>query len=552
MSDHSLTQRGYIIKRKYLTSDQISELRRELTKTPIILPAFRDFQIPKPFPIYLETTHRFYLPRYYAIAKYGQPSKNHLPVGKSINVTCHAQPRSHQIQPYQKLLAQLREKGGGIFSVYCGWGKTLTAIMAICELRAKTLVVVNKEFLMEQWLDSIHQYTNAKTGILQQNHIPAPDCDIVVAMIHSLAMKNYPEEVLGDFQMVVVDECHHLSSETFSRCLPKIGFRYTLGLSATPYRKDGLSDVFYAYLGEIFHQEKRTGSNLVLVKRFKLTSQSPSYAVQHMSNGVKNTSAMVTALSGFETRNVLILEILSLLVAQDRKILLVSHRREHLDELYKHLQRLDLRKQDGKPASFGYYYGRTGGSKREHKLMLEKSAKCDIILGTFHITSEGLDIPDLDTLFLTTPSNEMEQAVGRILRKYHENRNPWVIDLIDQTGNFPNQAKYRLKYYLGEEYTSQTLGIALPCDSSQLLLPKLFDRFLTQNEVNEIGRDFVKTTKPSNGGSPDPALPLGKCLLDDLPVRSSQKPPIPDQPARPVLPPPKRIFRKRVKMNKSP
>src|SRR3989338_11589359 len=102
-------------------------------------------------------------------------------------------------------------------------------------------------------------------------------------MIHSLSMKTYPAHILEGFGMVIVDECHHLASEMFSRCLPKIGFQYTLGLSATPHRKDGLSDVFFAYLGDIFHQERRSGMNEVYIKRLSLSSTTASYEVKYMA-----------------------------------------------------------------------------------------------------------------------------------------------------------------------------------------------------------------------------------------------------------------------------
>jgi len=543
MAPHrTLTRFGYLLDKEQMTQDEIDVVREELTKTPMVLPAFKDFQIAKPFSVYLETQKNLYVPRYYGIDRYGPPLWNSLPKGKRINVTCTASPRTHQEEAFKKLLLHMSDRGGGVFSVYCGWGKTLTAIMAICKIGLKAMVVVNKEFLMEQWLDSIHRYTNAKTGILQQNNTPDPDSDIVVAMIHSLAMKNYPAKLFSDFGMVVVDECHHLSSETFSRCLPKVGFRYTLGLSATPDRKDGLSDVFYSYLGDIFHQERRSGKNSVYVKRFSLSSASSNYEVQYMSNGIKNTSSMVTALSDFETRNMLIMEILAVLCSCDRKILFVSHRREHLDIIKSLMDKYLLKKSDGTPVTYGFYYGRTGGNKKQHREMLEKSAKCDVILGTFHITSEGLDIPDLDTLFLATPANEMEQAVGRILRKYHETRNPWVIDLIDRTGNFPKQGKYRLGYYLDEGYCSQTMPIELPIDSASLQLSGRFDDFLTSNEVDGISRDILKkrvlrgelleTKKKSKNVDP---LPEGICLLDDSPND------VPPQ--RPSLPVPKRRFR---------
>ena len=103
---------------------------------------------------------------------------------------------------------------------------------------------------MEQWIERIEQFLpDARIGIIQQNKVKVQGKDIVIAMIQSISMKNYPMEIFDQFGLSIFDECHHISSQVFSRCLPKVGNKYMLGLSATPKRKDGLSKVFHWYLG---------------------------------------------------------------------------------------------------------------------------------------------------------------------------------------------------------------------------------------------------------------------------------------------------------------
>jgi hypothetical protein len=212
---------------------------------------------------------------------------------------------------------------------------TFLAIKTAAHMGKKTLVVVNKEFLMDQWVESIEKFSNARVGIIQQNKVQVEDRDIVVAMLHSLCMKNYPVSVFDQFGFVAIDECHHIASEMFSRALPKIAAKKMLGLSATPDRKDGLSKVFYHYLGDLFHREKRTGSNLVIVKKFIIDSENPAYETLLLSTGTKNTSGMITNISQFDERNQMLLLILKKLFKQGRKILVLSARRGHLEELQK-------------------------------------------------------------------------------------------------------------------------------------------------------------------------------------------------------------------------
>ncbi|MEX0598350.1 MAG: helicase-related protein, partial [Candidatus Paceibacterota bacterium] len=175
------------------------------------------------------------------------------------------------------------------------------------------------------------------------------------------------------------------------------------------------------------------------------------YQDLYLKNGVKNTGGMVTQLIEFETRNKMIIHILSLLVLQGRTTLVLSARREHLEWIYDALQKANLRKANGTFVTFGLYWGKQDMNKKQYKKMLEESAKCDIVLGTCQLAQEGLDIPTLDTLLFATPMTDIIQAVGRILRKYHA-INPYVLDIVDKFGNFPKHLKQRQEFYDDEEY----------------------------------------------------------------------------------------------------
>lgn len=533
MSHRSLTKYGYILKKNYLSKREIDQIRKDLTVKPVVLPVFKEFQRVKPYPIYLESPLRLYLPRYYGITKYGEPLKVSLAPGNSIQIQDSITLLPHQTTAYQKILDQFQNGNGGVLSLPCGWGKTVLAIKSIAKLQKKTLVIVNKEFLMDQWIDSIEKFTNAKVGILQQNKIQIEGRDIVVGMLHSICQKNYPSEIYDHFGYVIIDECHHIASETFSRALPKIATQYMLGLSATPNRKDGLSRVFYYFLGNLFHKERRQGHNIIKVKQIAMQSDSPFYQNLYLSTGTKNTNGMISQITEFENRNLLILKILRILIAQDRKILLLSSRREHLEHFMELLQKASLRTPQNKFATYGLYYGKQKMNKKQYKKMLTESAKCDIVLGTYQLAKEGLDLPDLNTLILATPETDVEQAVGRILRKYHNQINPLVIDLIDKFGNFPRHGKCREKFYQSEDYAVNNYSMSLSDDDkynqyepdlvkylnnlksqqtptnpsqSNKKLPIIFPKSIN---INKAKMDL--DTPNSNA----PELQPGLCLLDD-------------------------------------
>jgi len=406
---------------------------------------------------------------------------------------------------------------------------TAVAIKIATELQFKTLVVVNKECLMDQWADSIAKFTGGKAriGYIQQDKVAVADKDFVIAMLHSVSQKDYPDELFQDFGFSIVDECHHIASDMFSRALPKITSQYMLGLSATPNRKDGLSHVFHEYLGNVCHSERRSGTNQMCIKRIKLSSQSPLYETLYMKNGIKNNVGMITNLSKHPIRNQLIIEMIRILMRQDRKILLLSGRREHLETIYHLLESAHIMTIHNKPLTFGYYYGNQGGNKKQHKQLLQESAKCDVVLGTLALSSEGLDIPDLNTEILTTPATEVEQSVGRILRKFHDRVNPMVIDLIDDCGNFSRQATVRKKFYQSEEYDVQDWKIPLGDEVRDLqpFLSDLSEFILTPADIKKSARIAGNGTNDDDDDDDESetdrrhkTVKLGKCLLTDTPM----------------------------------
>jgi superfamily II DNA or RNA helicase len=315
---------------------------------------------------------------------------------------------------------------------------TTMAIYLMCSLKVKTLIVVHKEFLLQQWKERLEFFApTARIGLIKASKLDVEDKDVVIGSLQSLAMKEYNDDVFKGFGLTIIDEVHHTSAEVFSRALKKISFRYTLGLSATPKRKDGLTKVFMWYLGDtVYNLTKRTDTLLVKIKEFY--SSNPDYSKEWvMYNKKPNMPKMINNICEYEPRLKFVIDTIKEILDVDvnRKILILSDRRNHVDTL---INRLDVM-----GYSAGVYYG--GMNPKELKISEGKQ----IIGGTYGYSSEGLDIKGLNTLILASPKSDVVQVVGRILRDKPEDREyiPLVIDIVDNFSMFVGQGKKRLAYY---------------------------------------------------------------------------------------------------------
>jgi superfamily II DNA or RNA helicase len=147
--------------------------------------------------------------------------------------------RDYQKDIVRKYLNHVGAGGGGLLDVDPGKGKTVMALYILAQLRRKTLVVVHKSFLMNQWIERIEQFLpGARVGRIQGQTVDIDDKDIVLGMLQSLSMKEYPADMFDSFGLTVFDEVHHMGAEVFCQCMMKVTTMYTLGLSGTMQRKD--------------------------------------------------------------------------------------------------------------------------------------------------------------------------------------------------------------------------------------------------------------------------------------------------------------------------
>jgi len=249
-----LGPKGYSIKKEYLTSKEQDIIRKELTVKAFVPKT--SISQPKPFSIFRESPNKLYVPRFYGYETYGEPDAIKISAGEDIDLEFKGELRDFQKPIVKTYVESAKTKGGGLLEIHCGAGKTVMGLKIIAELKKKTLVIVHKEFLLQQWTERIEQFLpNAKVGKIQGKIIDVEGKDIVIGMLQSLSMKTYPTTLFQQFGLTIIDEAHHIAAEVFSNALFKIVTKYMLGLSATMERKDKLTFVFKKFIGEVVGEE---------------------------------------------------------------------------------------------------------------------------------------------------------------------------------------------------------------------------------------------------------------------------------------------------------
>jgi len=323
---------------------------------------------------------------------------------------------------------------------------TVIALYVATQLKVKTLVIVHKSFLLNQWLLRAKEFTTAKVGIIQQNKIDIEGNDIVIGMLQSIAKDKYDTEIFRDFGLVIFDEAHHAPSKYFSRALPIIACKKTLALSATPNRTDKLEKVLYWYFGDILYKAPIETINNVLVKIIKYNITHPHFKEYKQNYGQEiNRPKTINKIFKIDKRNTFIIDTINEIIKEEhRKLIILSDRVEHL-EILKSL--LDT------TISSSFYIG---GLKQK---VLDEAEKAQVIFATYSMAAEALDIPELNTLLMVTPRTEVEQAVGRITRKKDHPVQPLIIDIVDQLPSFVRQGYNRRRFYNKKKFITKLIEV---------------------------------------------------------------------------------------------
>jgi len=435
-----LTHKGYAIRKTFLKPKELELIQKHCVVEPNI---DERYKVAKEyaFTIYRESPERYYLPREWALQKFGPPEVDILSEGLELSanaVKFLGTPYDYQIDIMNMYMKSPRN---GLICVPCGKGKTFMALHIASQIKKRFLIVVDKEFLMNQWKKEMQSLMpNLRIGIVQadKREVESELYDCSICMIQTLCSQTFSESTFKTYGFTIFDECHHLGAQHFSKCLFKIQTKKMLGLSATPKREDGLTKVFEMFLGTPLYWEKvREPDPSVLVKGVKIECQDPEYLKVPL-NWKKDViiARLLTSVLECKERNTEILRwIHNLCKDSKRKILVLSARIAHLE---------GLESMCNKEITRSYYIG---GMKEEVRETGAQNSQ--VLFASYSMASEAMNIKSLNTVLLVSPRSNVEQSTGRILRVLAKDRvvEPLIVDFIDPHGPFQSQWKGRYSYY---------------------------------------------------------------------------------------------------------
>jgi superfamily II DNA or RNA helicase len=440
-----LTSKGYSIRKNTLTDLERLRIEKELTVAPTVNKKFAFAAADLSFKIYRESPERYYVPRQWGIEMFGEPQASVVPVGDPLRpeLVFKGQPYDYQKDIVDKFVTA---GGNGLICVPCGRGKTFMAIWTALRLGRRFVIVVDKEFLLQQWKGELESLVpGIKIGIIQQDKAGIEGFDCSIAMIQTVVSREFPQDTFKKFGFAIFDECHHLGASHFSKCLLKIQTKWMLGLSATPQRDDGLTKVFEWFLGKPVYWEKtRDPDPMVVVRPIYIDCKTPSYTdLPYDWRGEIVMARLLSQVVDCKERNETIAALIREIAADERrKILVLSERISHLEALEAMLG----------PSKYkmSYYIG---GMKEEVRESGARDAQ--ILLASYQMASEAMNIKKLNCVVMVSPRKKIEQSTGRILRIPAHQRTvpPLILDIVDSHQVYRSQWRKRAAYYRKCKYT---------------------------------------------------------------------------------------------------
>lgn len=364
----------------------------------------------------------------------------------------------------------LLEHDIGVLKAATSFGKTVVAAKLIAERKEKTLVLVEKTDLLKQWKKSLQAFLKInsdpemrpgkrvnKTKIGIYSGSTDSVCGLVdIATFQSLSSRM--PEFVRNYGMVIVDECHHVAADSFTKVLQTVRPKYLYGLSATVKRDDGLEKIVFAHCGNIVFEYKASqlanlrGIAQSIVPRFTCST------VSLQTSRTFNHTKAIKELSADNVRNNLIVQDSLQLVHKNKKVLILTALIEHASTLQK------LLKNSGAKAVM--INGSMSKTDLANANEVIESGNCSIIISTGKYLGEGTDIPYLDSLMIASPiswEGVVSQYAGRIARQYEGKTKTLIYDYVDV--NIPQYAKM----YIKRLSTYRKLGYSLSQHESEAI-----------------------------------------------------------------------------------
>lgn len=365
-----------------------------------------------------------------------------------------------ELYSYQKkAVNQILKKKNGVVVMPCGSGKTQTALQAIAMIGGRSLWLTHTKDLLNQSLDRARSVFNLSKNMYGKITDGKVDLGSHITFATVQTMSNLDlSEMKRLFDVVVVDECHKaVGSPTkmmqFYKVLSNLSARYKIGLTATPYRSDGLEKCMFALLGnkicEISQEDVQHTTCPVEIWR-KDTGFQPDMRTVLSGDGTLNYTSLIDNLISDESRFEKVLNIVNVFGKAERTLVL-ANRVKYLERLQK-----EFIKNGGKGICLsGLSNSKSGLEARKHCLNRLNNREVDCIFATYQLAKEGLDIPQLRHVIFATPEKDkttVTQAAGRVGRKAEGKDKGMVIDLVDDFGMYLGWWKERKRIYRSSGY----------------------------------------------------------------------------------------------------
>ncbi len=350
-----------------------------------------------------------------------------------------------------KAVQDLATNDFGVLHVPTGGGKTVMALWLTAHRKQPALVVVHTRELMNQWIMSIENFLKIpakEIGMIGQGQFKIGQA-VTVATIQTLI--KHGKEVSLKIGNLILDECHRAPAMQYITAIKEFDSQYMTGLTATPIRRDGMSQPIFWHIGEISAAIEKSD----LLKTGNLCNARVLWVITEFETNLDVSLHYSTALSQLtkdHDRNHLICDTISRLHSQGISLVLTD-RKEHGLKLCRMLNRKNH-------LSAQLLTGSTSGTKRIALLKELRDGTCRILVATGQLIGEGFDLPEMSTLFLTTPikfSGRLIQYMGRVLRPALGKSEATLVDFVDNKNPvFKASATSRFYTYQNQGITSQS------------------------------------------------------------------------------------------------
>lgn len=418
----------------------------EMEKKRLTLQARVSFGQPPPaFPAWFVEGGRFHVPRFYGLERFGPAETDERTDGDPISLRFEGTLTDVQRRATDAVMAKNMRSGtgGAIVHLPCGMGKTVWAVNAIVQLGRKACIFVHKNFLRDQWEETFARFCpGVRIGEIRGKTWRVEDCDVVIAMVMTMAKREYSPDVMDCFGTICFDECHHMAAPVMNMATRACRARHVIGLTATKERPDGLTPLLHWCLGpEGFRAERETEGVRVSIALF------PGGTREILTrDGKPVVSVMINKLAANRARNAFIADRLVSYFEAGRVVLLLSDRIAQLRTLREMAIEKGVPEED-----VGLFTGETKEADRHVQLQRR------VVMCSYGMANEGLDKKEADTCVMATPKARVTQCIGRIQRPCETKMAPLVLDVSDDVTVFVRLRWTRQKLYSKERYDVQVL-----------------------------------------------------------------------------------------------